>query len=176
MTFPILETKRLILKQVSNEDAPALFSILSQEEVTQFYGILPLENVEQASQVVESMNHSYKEKRGIRWGIYFKDQKQLIGTIGLNLLSYSNRRTEIGYELHPEYWRKGIITETANAVISHCFNELQLLRIGAVTYENNKASQLLLEKLGFTFEGKLENYFYVGQTSANAHLYALTKK
>ncbi|GAF12179.1 GNAT family acetyltransferase [Bacillus sp. JCM 19046] len=176
MTFPILETKRLILKNVSNEDTLALYSILSQKEVTHFYGMLPLKSVKQASQVIESMNRSYNEKRGIRWGIHFKDKEQLIGTIGLNLLSYPNRKTEIGYELHPEHWRKGIITEAANAVISYCFDELQLLRIGAVTYENNKASQSLLTNLGFQFEGKLANYFYVGETSANAHLYAKIKK
>ncbi|MGV2805909.1 GNAT family N-acetyltransferase, partial [Clostridium perfringens] len=80
--FPILETKRLTLREIQHQDAEAIYSCFSNDEVTRYYGQDTLSTLEQAHQIVELFANIYKEKRGIRWGIERKDAQGLIGTIG----------------------------------------------------------------------------------------------
>ena len=55
----------------------------------------------------------------MRWGIVWQETGELIGTVGLNNLALHSKRTEIGYDLLPAHWRKGIVTEAVEAVIDY---------------------------------------------------------
>ena len=69
-----------------------------------------------------------------------------------------DQRASIGYELARAAWRQGIMTEALDVIIAFGFRELNLNRIDAVVLPENKASILLLEKLGFSHEGLLKEY------------------
>jgi ribosomal-protein-alanine N-acetyltransferase len=171
--FPVLETERLILRDIVYEDAQDIFDCFSNDDVTRYYGQDNLTSVEQAQQFVAFFSRNYSEKRGIRWGIERKGQSGLIGTIGFNAWSSKHRRAEIGYELHPQYWRKGYAKEAASKVISYGFNNLHLTRIGAVVFTENAASNGLLTNLGFEKEGLLKNYIYQNGAAHDTNAYAL---
>ncbi len=173
--FPTLETARLELREIKQEDAKNIFDCFSNQEVTRYYGQEPLVNKEQAQQFVEFFEKNYKEKRGIRWGIQIKGTTTLIGTIGFNAWSPKHKRAEIGYELHPDHWRKGYATEVVSKVISYGFTELELTRIGAIVFIENKASNELLLKLGFEKEGILRNYMYQNGMPHDTNVYSLLK-
>ncbi|MBE4907631.1 GNAT family N-acetyltransferase [Bacillus luteolus] len=173
--FPILETERLELREIKQEDAENIFDCFSNEEVTRYYGQEPLTTKEQAHQFVEFFDKNYKENRGIRWGIQIKGTSTLIGTIGFNAWSSKHKRAEIGYELHPDHWRKGYATEVVSKVISYGFTELELTRIGAIVFIDNKASNELLLKLGFEKEGILRNYMYQNGMPHDTNVYSLLK-
>jgi [ribosomal protein S5]-alanine N-acetyltransferase len=173
--FPILETERLLLREIVKEDAQGIFDCFSNNDVTRYYGLDPLTSIEQAEELVESFAKNYKEKRGIRWGIEIKGKKGIIGTIGFNAWSPKHKRAEIGYELHPKYWRKGYATEAVSEVISYGFKELDLTRIGAVVFIENKASNELLTKLGFQKEGVLRSYMYQNGVPYDTNVYSLLK-
>lgn len=64
-----------------------------------------------------------------------------------------NKRAEIGCETHPDYWRMGYTSEAIKEVLKYSFEKPDLYRIGAVTFPESKASNQLLEKLGFQREG-----------------------
>jgi ribosomal-protein-alanine N-acetyltransferase len=151
--FPILDTERLILREITKEDSKDVFSCFSNDDVTRYYGQESFRNIEQAENLVEMFSKNYNEKRGIRWGIEIKGSKGLIGTIGFNAWLPKHKRAEIGYEIHPDYWRKGYISEAVSRVLSYGFNDLELTRIGAVVYLDNEASNKLLTKIGFQKEG-----------------------
>ena len=119
------------------------------------------------------MEKAYSSSRGIRWGMIDKDTNRLIGTAGLNQLNKGSRRAEIGYELHPSYWRKGYTSEAVKAIIDYSFSTLGLFRIGAVTYPDNKASILLLRKFGFKKEGMLRAYLHQHGRSYDALVFSL---
>ena len=74
----------------------------------------------------------------------------------MNQWNQKHKRAEIGYELHPQHWSHGYASEAASAVMAYGFDTLQLVRIGAVVFLENKASQHVLEKLGFQQEGVLK--------------------
>lgn len=76
-----------------------------------------------------------------------------IGGIGIHIKG--EHKGEIGYWLGEEYWRKGYLTIALNKIIEMAFNDLNLKRIYAGTFENNIASEKLLLKCGFEYEGTL---------------------
>ncbi|MFS0882596.1 GNAT family N-acetyltransferase [Metabacillus niabensis] len=174
--FPRLETDRLILREMTKEDAEGIFTCFSNEDVTRYYGQETLEKIEQAEKIVDFYSKSYSEKRGIRWGIERRGTKGIIGTIGFNAWLPKHKRAEIGYELHPDYWRNGYTLEAVLKVISYGFEKLDLTRIGAVVFIENKASNNLLEKVGFQKEGVLRDYMYQNGKAYDTYVYSLLRK
>ena len=173
--FPILETERLILREITKDDAEGIFACFSNENVTRFYGQDTLVNIQQAEQFVEFFSKSYAEKRGIRWGIERKGTKGIIGTVGFNAWSPKHKKAEIGYEINPEHWRKGYTSEAVSKIISYGFDSMDLNRIGAVVFIENEASNNLLSKLGFHKEGILREYMYQNGKAYDTFVYSLLK-
>lgn len=173
--FPKLETERLLLRAITKDDAEGIFDCFSNENVTRYYGQETLENLEQAEAFVEFFSNSYKEKRGIRWGIERKGTQGIIGTIGFNAWSPKHKRAEIGYEIHPEQWRNGYTSEAVLKVLRYGFDELGLTRIGAVVFIDNEASSNLLTKVGFQKEGVLRGYMYQNGKAHDTYVYSIIK-
>lgn len=171
--FPVLETKRLILREITMQDAVHIYQYLSMTEVTRYYGRENLESIEQAEEIVTLFDTNYRDKRGIRWGIVRKDTGQFIGTVGFHSWVPRHQRAEIGYEIHPDHWRKGYASEAIREVITFGQDTMELSRIGAVTFINNEASGQLLLKLGFEKEGVLRDYMVHQAVSHNAFVYSL---
>ncbi|MDR2221400.1 MAG: GNAT family N-acetyltransferase [Flavobacteriaceae bacterium] len=159
-TIPTLESDRLRLRLLKLEDAPALFDYFDKEEVLQYYDLAPFQRIEEAEQLIQIWNKRTTDKQGIRWAITSKDNDLLIGTIGFHNLSIENNRAEIGYDLHPNYWNKGYITEVISTILAFGFNTLKLHRIEAFIDPAHHASRKVLHKNGMQTEGVLRDYFF----------------
>lgn len=173
MDFPTFETKRLKLVHIDHQYDQAFFDIMSDASVTKHYGMDSLQSTDQATKIIDSFQSTYEKKQGMRWGIIWKETNTFIGTIGLNNLTTKSKRAEIGYELHPNYWRKGIATEAIEAVLNYSFKDLGLFRMGAVTFPDNVSSNNLLEKVGFKKEGILRGYLYQNNQSHDAYVFSM---
>lgn len=173
--FPNLETERLILRELTQDDAKSIFNCFSHEEVIRYYGQEPFTDFKQAEKLIMLFSKNFTEKRGIRWGIERKETKGIIGTIGFNVWSPTHKRAEIGYEIHPDYWRKGYTLEVVTKVISYGFNDLGLTRIGAIVFIENEASNQLLKKIGFQQEGILRDYMYQNGKAYDTFAYSILK-
>ncbi|NIK67817.1 GNAT family N-acetyltransferase [Paenibacillus sp. BK720] len=171
--FPVLETDRLHLREITGGDIADIFACFSNKQVTRYYGQEALERMDQAQALIDYFAAGYAEKRGIRWGIERKGTMGLIGTIGFHLWSPKHRRAEIGYELLPESWRNGYASEAISAVLRYGFRELGLNRIGAVVFTDNVASSRLLAKLGFQQEGILRDYMVQYGKAHDTYIYSL---
>lgn len=174
--FPVLETERLKLREITEGDAEGILACFSNDNVTRFYGQETLNDIAQAKKFVDFFSNNYKEKRGIRWGIERKGTNGIIGTIGFNAWIPKHKRAEIGYEIHPEYWRKGYTSEAVSKVLSYGFEVMGLTRIGAVVFIENEASNKLLTKLAFQKEGILRGYMYQNGIAHDTYVYSLLKK
>jgi len=175
MPFPELNTTRLQLIEVTPEHGPALFHILSNADVTRFYGMDPLREQEDALQIIESFKQTFDSRQGIRWGMVIRDSGTFIGTIGLNHLSLYSKKAEIGFELDPSHWRRGYAAEAIEAVLTYAYETLGLYRMGAVTFLENRASIQLLTRIGFEEEGMLRGYLFQGGTSHDGRIFSLLK-
>ncbi len=89
------------------------------------------------------------------WGIEYKKNGKLIGTIDYVSWKPFHHRAEIGYVLSPDYWGQGIMTEAGNRVLAFGFEKMDLVRIYARCIVENTASARVMEKLGMSFEGIL---------------------
>jgi len=174
LSFPILETERLQLIELQPAHAVHLFNQFSLKDVTRYYGMDPLTSIEQAEKMLENMKSGFSSKRSIRWGIQLKETEEFAGTIGLNNLVLNTKRCEVGYDLHPDFWSNGYIHEALQAVLTYCFDELKLARVGAVTFPDNEASWKLLLKAGFTKEGLLRNYLFQLGENHDAFVFSIT--
>ncbi len=160
-TFPVLETERFLLRQMTLEDSPAVFEIFSDPDVTKDMGEAPFEHVAQAEDVIRFMNSLYEQNQAIRWGIIKKEDSTLVGTCGYNGWE-TNRgsRGEIAYDLAKKHWRQGYMSEILKKVITYGFETMGLNRIEAFTYLDAAPSIRLLQKMGFQEEGILRGYAY----------------
>ena len=176
MIFPTLETKRLKLIEITPIHTESIFEILSLEEVTRYYGTDRFTSIEEAKKLIDMFQKNFYEKRSMRWGIVLKKDNKFIGTLGLNGLQLKNKKAEIGYEIHPSYWRKGYTSEAIHEVLRYSYLELELNRIGAVVYLENEASSNLLEKLGFKKEGVLRDYLFQNNSYHTTSMFSLLKR
>lgn len=160
--FPQLETENLILRETTITDAPAVFQIFADDEVTKYHDVKTATSVEQAQFLIHRRAERFQNQEGIRWGIARKVDNAIIGSCGYSI---RNRfQAEIGYELAKKYWRKGFMTEALSAIIQWGFEQLDLNRIEALVMLENTASIQLLKKLQFVEEGVLREYgFWKGK-------------
>jgi ribosomal-protein-alanine N-acetyltransferase len=163
-SFPVLITKRLVLREFQASDAVAVFDIFSQDIATRYHNLETMLSVERAKKVVAARSSLFENGIGIRWGIALKDRPDIIiGSCGYYHLNRAFRSAEMGYDLHPAFWRQGFMTEALTAAIDHGFSDryfFRLNRVEALTYLQHEASVGLLKKLGFQEEGIRREYGY----------------
>ena len=152
ISFPNLETERLWLRQATQEDAEAIFSVFSDPDVTQFHDLDTFTYLDEAVGVVERRAKGFETGRGIRWGIARKPSNYLIGSCGFTW-NKESKAAEVGYELASQFWRQGIMSEALRAVLNYGFEVKGVQFVIAEIMLDNVASRRLLEKLGFQSQG-----------------------
>jgi ribosomal-protein-alanine N-acetyltransferase len=159
--FPVLTTERFVLREIVPTDADAMFAIMRDQQVTRYFGSLPMESREAAVARIDGIRAAFAEESGVRWGIArHRAAQDLIGSCGFWRLLPEHARAEIGYELAPAAWGQGIMTEVLHQVIDFGFRAMHLHSIEAQIHPANGASRRVLEKLGFRQEAYFhQNYF-----------------
>jgi diamine N-acetyltransferase len=101
--FPTLETNRLMLRQLRSRDAADVFSYFARDEVTKYYDLASFTEQRQAEELIRQWNDRFIRSEGMRWGITLKGEDRIIGTCGFHNWSKEHSKSELGYELAPEY-------------------------------------------------------------------------
>lgn len=175
-TFPILESERLILREIVETDADAVFAIRGDYEVTKYNSGAAYVSRDQARNLIAGIRLDYEAGESIRWGITVKGDDTLVGMCGFNYWNRQDHRASIGYDLLRKRWGQGIMPETLRVILEFGFRHMNLNRIEADTSLHNLASVRVLEKLGFRQEGRQrEQYFEDGQFH-DLLLFALLKR
>lgn len=174
--FPFLETKGFLLRKLEVTDAPKLFDYFSRKEVVEYYDVEVLTSQQQAVELIEGLLYRYNARKQIRWGIILKDKDEIIGTCGFHSIEMEHLKAEIGYELHPDYWGRGIMTEVIQTIVDYGFKHMDLNRIEAFYHPLNYASRRVLEKNGFQYEGVLRERFHINGKFVDAAIASILKK
>lgn len=98
-----------------------------------------------------------------------------IGFIG-HWIVQPNRMMEIGYNIIPNEKGKGYGTEAIQLIVDYLFLSQNIGRIQAITDVRNKASQSVLEKVGFSMEGTIRKSAFVREVWTNAYLYSILRE
>jgi ribosomal-protein-alanine N-acetyltransferase len=149
--FPILTTERLVLREITAEDAPFWLRNFSDPDVVEFTAYEPPADLEAAKAEIERYcTRVYREEQGIRWGISLKGSPDLIGTVGYHgWMPAGDRRAQMGYDLLAEFRGRGIMTEAMEVVLAYGFKTMTLNRAEALVDPRNTRSLRLMERLGF---------------------------
>lgn len=170
--FPEITTPRCCLREIVSPDQQQIFEGLSDLDVIKYYGV-SYKTFEETLLQMEWYENLLKTETGIWWGINFHCTKELIGACGFNNISTEHKKTEMGYWLMPQNWKKGIMIEVMPSIINYAFNILNLHRIEATVENDNLASKNLLLKLGFEYEGTLKECELKNEKFIDLDYYAL---
>ena len=174
--FPELKTQRLLLRRLEKTDANEMFFLRSNENVLRYIGREPAKTIAEVEEFINKINKAGDENESILWGIaLLNDPSVVIGTICLWNFQKEHYRGEIGYLLHPDHWRKGIMKEAINSVVEYGFSVLGLHSIEALLSPENIASSSVLESTGFVKEGHLKESFYFNGKFGDTAIYSRLK-
>jgi [ribosomal protein S5]-alanine N-acetyltransferase len=173
--FPVLETPRLLLRELVPSDAEVIRRNSSDPDVLRYLGRDGDDTLDAAHKRLQVVFDAIREHSGIRWGICLRDEPTIMGTVGFWRWNKPHFYAEIGYEMSPNYWNKGYMTEAVRAALRFGFEHMELHRVEANIVPGNAGSRRVVEKLGFTQEGILrQNWFYAGQFT-DSIIYGLLK-
>ena len=144
-----IHTDRFLLRQFCSDDLAFVLEGLSHPDVIRYYGVR-YASLEETNEQLIWFNELQKNETGIWWAICDKESLVCLGAIGLNDLSKTDQKAEIGFWLLPEHWRKGIIKEVANPICNYAFEKLGLRKIEAMVETENENSRKCCKNLTLT--------------------------
>jgi RimJ/RimL family protein N-acetyltransferase len=154
---PILNTPRLILRELTLADAPAVHRLAGEREVAATTRLIPHPYPEGlAEDWISGLADRYAKGENASFAITLKDGP-LIGAIGL-LINLGDNHAELGYWIGKPFWNQGYCTEAARAVVAYGFESVNLQRVFANYFAINPASGRVMAKLGMQPEGVLRKH------------------
>lgn len=143
----ILETERLYLREMTQDDFPSLCNILQDEETMYAY-----EGAFTDSEAQEWMDRQlgrYQKWGFGLWAVILKETEEMIGQCGLTMQPWKEEEVlEIGYLLNRSHWHKGYAIEAAKACKQYAFAILKADEVCSIIRDTNKASRNVAERNG----------------------------
>lgn len=175
--FPIIKTERLLLRKLDVSDWNVISYLRSDVIVNKFVRRPKAENKTEAIKFIDKINEGIGNNEFIYWSICLKNRPVMIGSICLWNFSPDKKTAEVGYDLNPDFQKKGIMQEGLRSILDFGFNELNLDFIEAFTHRENESSKKLLEKNGFLLVEKRKDednpdniIFAIGKSTAKIDL------
>ncbi|WP_333680316.1 GNAT family N-acetyltransferase [Dyella sp.] len=170
-----IDTKRLRLRPLRQEDASAFFEVWSDPEAMRYFSFLPMQDREQAQARVADKLQSLNDGSSVTCVIELAESGEVLGDCALFNGIVHSQRAEIGFCLRRKFWGNGYMVEAATALIEYGFKSIGLRRIEADVDPSNLSSIQLLERLGFKREGYLRERWIVGEEVMDTALYGLLR-
>ncbi|WP_320127836.1 GNAT family N-acetyltransferase [uncultured Sphaerochaeta sp.] len=135
----IITTSRLVLREMTQKDYPAL-SLILQDTQTMYAYEGAFNNIE-TQEWLDKMLARYKTDGFGLWAVILKNTKEMIGQTGLTYQSvYDDKVLEIGYLFNRKYWGNGYATEAAIACKEYAFGKLNASEVYSIIRDTNVAS------------------------------------
>ncbi|SFN64857.1 Protein N-acetyltransferase, RimJ/RimL family [Chryseobacterium oleae] len=154
--FPVIETERLILSELKEEDIPLVKVYLQEKIFSDLTSNIPYPYMlEHAEFWLKISREAFENNTGYTFAVRDKEG-QIIGAIGLH--DRDDDKAELGYWMGKPFWNKGYITEAAIALIDFGFRTLEVNKIYATYFLHNPASGRIMEKAGMEEEALLKQH------------------
>ena len=153
-----LQTNRLFLRPIVVSDAPALFEARGDAEVMRYWDWPAQKDVAAVERIFAEHAPELSSETARWWAVALSPDGPPIGECDLSEIDIHHGRAEVGFLFARRHWGQGYACEAMERVIDYGFNDLGLERLWARFHEGNEASKRLLEKLGFTYEGRLRSH------------------
>lgn len=154
----ILETDRLLLREMLLSDAEALFEMDRNPNVHQYLWNKPQKDIKETIATIESVRNQYLQNNIGRFVVILKETNELIGWAGLKynteMVNNKIHFYDIGYRLNEKFWGKGYASEASFAWLDYGFDVMNINLMEAAAQTDNIASNRILQKIGLVQTGK----------------------
>jgi len=157
--FPVLKTKRLTLRQLSQKDAQVLYKYQSDKDNFPHVDMPVYSLIDEAEMYIEKMNNGVQSNKWIIWMITESKTGRSVGTVSIWNLNDKEAKAEFGYGIFPEYRRHGYMKEALDEVTKFGFEVMRLETLEAYTSHYNQPSIDFLDSLGFEFIQTIEDSY-----------------
>lgn len=173
----ILEVdEELTLRMLSIRDAEPLFNLIdtSRDYLKEWLPwVAANKTVSDSEKYIKDSFYTYANQTDLRAGIFLNEE--LVGVLSFNEIDLRNKIATIGYWLGKTHQKKGIMTRSVAALIHYGFYTLDLNRIEIRAAVENRASQLIPERLNFKKEGHLRQVEWLNTHFVDHYIYGLLK-
>lgn len=174
--LPVLTGPRVVLRQMTPSDAPAVQAVFSDRETLRYTNITPHESLEDALAYVEKQRVGFRDRNYFCWGVARRTDDRIMGIVVLFHLDLKHERAELGYALGRDYHNQGFGTEALRLLLRFAFEQLNVHRLEADVDPRNGPSIRLIEKQGFQREGLLKERFLIQGERQDALLLGLLRR
>lgn len=169
-TLPVLQLPGVRLRRLRLEDADAWAR----------YALLPTVARDSSSDAASVQDLAALIERSLERdpaaSVYFalvdSASAQLVGTVGFHGISALHHSAEISYDVHPDHWGRGIASAACAAAVRWGFDACGWRRVQATVLDSNGSSQRVLQRCGFTLEGRLRQLRTVRGTARDHLLFS----
>jgi len=152
----ILETERLILREMDQNDFNSLYAVLADSDIMEHYPYT-FDEVRVRNWITRNMERYSKDGFGL-WAVVLKETGEMIGDCGITMQNiHGTILPEIGYHIRADQQRKGYATEAAAACIRYAFENFDLPAVYSYMKYTNIPSQRTAMKNGMKFVGEYED-------------------
>ncbi len=175
VSLPVLETERLKLRKLSMRDSGDMFEYASVPEMTDHVSWEHHRSVADSMHFLRIIIQQYEFGNPTPWGIVYKENNKLIGTIGFHYWLKDHMRAEVGFALSKDYWNHGLMTEALTEVLRFGFDSMRLNRIEGRCELMNAASERVMNKCGMKLEGILRQQMFVKGVYKDLKFYSIIR-
>lgn len=155
----ILETKRLLLREMEDNDFYALAKVLSTDDE------------EYVNKWLNWCKTSYQKDGFGHYAVVLKETGEMIGSCGISMQPINKIwRPEIGYHIRKDYHRQGLAKEVAIALCDYFFNNYKYDEVFSYMHDDNVASYKTAESMGMTYR------FSYSDKEEKYRVYSITKE
>src|SRR4051794_5741543 len=165
----------LTLRIPQPADAPALFALASDPDVTKWFSWGPYERVEQAEAYIDRLQGQRDRGEQIDLVVVHREHGAPIGITGLSEFSLRDRRCVVGTWFGRDWWGTGANRESKAAMAHLAFEVLAMNRLSSYSNPDNVRSTKALEGVGFTHEGVLKQWHRHGERQLDVNIFAMRR-
>jgi RimJ/RimL family protein N-acetyltransferase len=174
LDLPLL-TPRLELRLPQMRDVADLVRLLGDRRVSRPVPLPHPYTSRHGRSFVHRARSAYRSGEGLYFAIVRRDDRSLVGGIGLDQYNANDRRAHIGYWLGRPYWGLGYASEAAASVCSVAFEKFRIHRIETGALASNRRSSAVLMRLGFRLEGRARDRSRIQRQWEDDLLYGLLR-
>ena len=172
-----IETERLLLRKFAYTDANDMLKYWINDPLVQFMYSEPIYvNHQEVAELLNKYISSYEKIDYYRWAIILKETNQCIGQVAFFLVNSENHFGEIEYCIGRTFQKKGLATEATKAVMKFGFENINFHKVQICHKQGNTASEKVIGKCGFKYEGTLRDFFYRDGKYLDRLYYSLLKE
>lgn len=174
MTGPLsLRFGTVRLREFNDHDVDDVAAIIGDDRVTRWLSFDSRDRESTRRMIAAAISSASVDPRTEYYlAVTTLDSDRVLGFARLALCG-GPYAAKLGYAIHADHWGHGYATDAARALIDFGFQTLGLHRITAAVGPDNRASVVVLKRLGFTQEGRLRDHVFTNGAWRDSLLYSL---